>query len=696
MRPENNHRSLVTNGSQASTSFEISLKDSAHIMGILREGLYTDRILAVLREYGANAWDAHRAAGIPERPILVHVPTRNEPVFRVRDYGAGLSHDDMFAVFTQYGSSTKRGSDEVVGMLGIGSKSGFAYSDTFTVISRHGGRKRTYVAALDESEKGTLSLLADEACATDDTGLEVVIATKGNDHWEWQRRAEQLYRHFAPRPEINVTLPAPPTEVTKLTHGAIHGGSDSGEWIAVMGCVPYRVNLDQLDAALLPKCVHNLAGQLAFAIGEVAVSASREELKYTTATKAALVAKFTALVDEYVTQALRLLSSTTLSAWDSRLRVATLKQLDLPLPKDWIDDYGQSYVQVQYDPIKSGFMILHNDSPTTRINVDRDTRLWIDDAGKALKGYGLTPDDYIVRSRTLAPTALRAVLDAALVASKLTGIQVGLLSAKDWQEWRVPKKRVSNPKHRAKMFRLINASHNRGEAYSDCWEAVDRVPEDTDVFVTLKSFKPSGNDGWYIDQRRTAKIATTMGESVPEIYGYKSTEKRPANPTTGQPWAAWCRGVYDRAKQIVTANAEALVWAELPHSGYGSPSYSLRCATKNDLQLAINRLDPASPVAQLLVRVRDARDAVPAQVRAVAQLVIENHPIDTSNAHSTINAVLDAYPLMRERRALEYLWSASTTAAPWIEYVQLIDAKYRLLSTATTAATATPNLKIVK
>ena len=72
----------------------------------------------------------------------------------VRDYGPGLSHDDMFRVFTRYGRSTKRDSNEVVGMLGIGSKSGFAYADTFTVVSRHGGRVRTYVAALDESEIG--------------------------------------------------------------------------------------------------------------------------------------------------------------------------------------------------------------------------------------------------------------------------------------------------------------------------------------------------------------------------------------------------------------------------------------------------------------------------------------------------------------------------------------------------------------
>src|SRR5678815_1268839 len=108
-----------------------------------------------------------------------------EPPLTTRDFGPGLSHDDIFNVFTKYGASTKRGTDDAVGMLGIGSKSGFAYSDTFTVTSWHQGRRGVYAAVLDPSDKGELKLL-DEGDAGCETGVQIQIAVKPNDVEEFQ------------------------------------------------------------------------------------------------------------------------------------------------------------------------------------------------------------------------------------------------------------------------------------------------------------------------------------------------------------------------------------------------------------------------------------------------------------------------------------------------------------------------------
>ena len=131
MKPTNETRNVFSSDLE-SASFGISEADTASIMGILRDGLYTDRILAVLREYSANAWDAHRMIGKGDLPLQITIPTHNNPVLRIRDFGPGLSHDDIFKIYSQYGASTKRNTNDAVGMLGIGSKSGFAYSDTFT------------------------------------------------------------------------------------------------------------------------------------------------------------------------------------------------------------------------------------------------------------------------------------------------------------------------------------------------------------------------------------------------------------------------------------------------------------------------------------------------------------------------------------------------------------------------------------
>jgi len=151
---------------------------------------------------------------------------------------AGLSVDDVFTVYTQYGASTKRGANLSVGMLGIGSKSGFAYSDSFTVTSWHAGKKRIYVAVLDESKVGVINMLHEEDCGLHETGVEIQVAVRPNDILEFHNKARRLFQHFEPRPDINIDLPTAPSAITKLTHGTLV--EDTGrEWIALMGVMRF-------------------------------------------------------------------------------------------------------------------------------------------------------------------------------------------------------------------------------------------------------------------------------------------------------------------------------------------------------------------------------------------------------------------------------------------------------------------------
>ena len=142
MIPSKKARSVSSGGVMTQGVFGISEKDQAHILQILRDRLYTNKILAVLREYGSNAWDEHRDAGIPDRPIKVALPTRLVPALVIRDYGRGLSESDVLNVYVKYGASTKRESDVAVGMLGIGAKSAFAYADSFDHVIPQGHKVR--------------------------------------------------------------------------------------------------------------------------------------------------------------------------------------------------------------------------------------------------------------------------------------------------------------------------------------------------------------------------------------------------------------------------------------------------------------------------------------------------------------------------------------------------------------------------
>ncbi len=537
----NVNREVLEGGIAESHAFGISRVDEAHIMGILRDTLYSDKVLAVLREYSANAWDAHREVGKGDLPIKVTLPTHDEPTLLIRDFGPGLSHDNVFRIYTQYGASTKRGSDDSVGMLGIGSKSGFAYSDSFTITSWHGGTKNVYVAVLDDTGKGKINLLHGEPCAPQDTGIEIKIAVRPSDISEFTRKAQQLFRYFEPRPEINVELPAPPSKQTKLVNGTIRQAEEYGDnhWIAIMGCVPYRVDIDQIDRAEVGEFLPKITGTLNFKIGEVAISASREGLKYSDRTKKALIDKINALVDEYVSHALAGIKSAKLSMWDARLRVCVLSDLELPIPEEW-GELAKGNLKFDYD--ETLFVIYRNTHPTNTITVNDASRMVILDDKRDIKGFNLGSYDYLVKPYVDTLVAKNTVtvdecimfLDEALEKAELTGMPVIRLSTLPWTEPYDPKKRrsmrVYNPKHRAKMFKL-RPSASFTKPYSDCWEVDVRVPSDEDVWVAIQGFESTGS-AWDVfnDYRAMERMAKTFGKTLPPIYGYKSTEAKPVDP----------------------------------------------------------------------------------------------------------------------------------------------------------------------
>ena len=109
---------IVTSGIQGAVSFGIKNEGLAHIFNVLRNQLYSDKILAVLREYSCNAVDAHVEAGCPDKPIKVTLPNRMNLNLQIRDYGLGLSEQDIQDIYAYYGESTKRNSNSLIGQLG--------------------------------------------------------------------------------------------------------------------------------------------------------------------------------------------------------------------------------------------------------------------------------------------------------------------------------------------------------------------------------------------------------------------------------------------------------------------------------------------------------------------------------------------------------------------------------------------------
>jgi DNA topoisomerase VI subunit B len=172
----------------------VKQENLAHIFSILRNSLYSDKAGAIIREYSTNAYDAHVQAGIKETPIKINCPSRFSPLLSIRDYGFGLNEEQIFNVYASYGESTKRHTNDQVGMMGLGSKSAFSYTDSFTVISYNDGLKKSYLAYIDDSGIGKIMKVNEEP--TDETGIEIQVPVKPLDCYQFENAIVEAVKIF--------------------------------------------------------------------------------------------------------------------------------------------------------------------------------------------------------------------------------------------------------------------------------------------------------------------------------------------------------------------------------------------------------------------------------------------------------------------------------------------------------------------
>lgn len=219
----------------------ISAEDMSHIMGILA-GLYKDRLLAMIREYSCNAWDSHVEAGFCG-PIEVTLPSSLAPTLKIRDYGSGLSAEDIREVYSQYGRSTKRNTNDQVGMMGLGSKSALSYTQQFTVVSVKDGERVTVLIALDADGVGTMQILSVDPCE-DANGTEVQIAIKREDIYTCSRTSDEFFQYWDTDAVLVNGKPPARFKALKLSDNLYMREAPAHESRIIMGNVVYPHAID--------------------------------------------------------------------------------------------------------------------------------------------------------------------------------------------------------------------------------------------------------------------------------------------------------------------------------------------------------------------------------------------------------------------------------------------------------------------
>ena len=605
---------IMADDNKSSAQFSLKQENLAHVFDILRNNLYSDKILAVIREYSTNAVDANVENNKGNIPIDVTLPSIINPSFKVRDYGTGLSEEDIFEIYSSYGASTKRNSNEFVGTLGMGSKSAFGYADSFTVTSYHGGYKKVYEAYIDESKIGTIAKIFEEP-SNEPTGICVTIAVSPKDIKAFQDKALTFYTWFQPMPrffgaDITYEIESFFSSVKMLhksdTCTLYHKTYNNSQAGVKMGNIVYPIHdksaLDLNWLSYWDSLIINVE------IGDVSFTTSRESLEMKPATINFLNDKIKIIKDEIASQYQSKIDACD-SMWDA---ICFYHQLsDLPkniLHKNLVwngkkvntsflkilewkefNTYSKQWRQTTYvNPTNSfsfAFIIDDGGYPVSqqraRLMEARSMLLNENKYGKILFGKG---------NKEQA---------AMFLASEETkGIKIIKLSS--ILKYSVPKVKA-NRNNKVNVFKWNGGTHH---PYSSCWDAVTVNTDAQKVYVEIESYKPI-NEAFSIKYQGGLKAIkdnlSYAGFNI-EIYGVKK------NAVLDSTWIELGEFLKLTANQIVSDKN----WADnYKHNLLENKMYCINSFTSNVFKgLYENHVnDIQCPIVTKIVKIKSKNNA---------------------------------------------------------------------------------------
>ena len=191
-----------TNCNAKGNAFKISASPVA--FDILCSKLYTNPILAIVRELLTNAYDSQKLAGKEDAHTYVHLPEFVDSNFVIRDYGVGLSKEDVLNMYTSFFTSTKSNNNDYTGCFGLGSKTPFSYTSTFSIISYYEGIRYTFIATKKDGYPHIYAV--NEEPTEEENGLQITIPSDTSYGTYDRRFYTELMSFIKYVPEIKVKL----------------------------------------------------------------------------------------------------------------------------------------------------------------------------------------------------------------------------------------------------------------------------------------------------------------------------------------------------------------------------------------------------------------------------------------------------------------------------------------------------------
>ena len=370
----NNTYETVTGSVTNMLTESFKIANNAHMMDILSKKLYTNPELAVCRELVCNAIDAHKAVNSLKKVEVTMPSVYNDFRFIVKDYGTGLSEEDVLNLYTTYGQSTKQGSNDFIGGLGIGSKSPFALTEEFSVVSRYRGTATTYHCY---KQKGLPVCTKLSAVKTDEhDGMTITVPFNINSCSSFLARATHAFKAMS-KELVEVSYDAPVLYFEDLfkyadiqfKHKNLVVYKDKGystEFNIRMGQVMYKAPMSWVTGSSYN---YGPSVFLELPVGSVPIAASRESIEDCEASKEIVTKHLQDIFKDYAEQNIKDRYESEHLTYNTYFRVAKALKGSykfLEAHRDAWNEFAQSKGLCVYKDFKCALALWCKDSNTLK------------------------------------------------------------------------------------------------------------------------------------------------------------------------------------------------------------------------------------------------------------------------------------------------------------------------------------------
>lgn len=274
-----------------SYEYGIKTKDMGVILEILRSRMYKNPIASICREISSNSRDANREAG---NYSPIHIRFEDNEMFEsnacvvFQDEGVGISPKRMADVFVNYGSSTKRNTNELTGGFGLGAKTPFSYTDVYSIITRFDGIEYTYMTAIENGKEGKMFISSKQE-TKEKNGTQIIVPIEKDDRQKFEKEiyratsfwdVKPIYENFQYKHDVTEEYSYKECKIFSSNDtGYYNNILTSGVYLLIDGIV-YDIDRNMINTQNIHDYDKNVIVLLGFKTGELNISANRESVTY--------------------------------------------------------------------------------------------------------------------------------------------------------------------------------------------------------------------------------------------------------------------------------------------------------------------------------------------------------------------------------------------------------------------------------